>query len=1494
MKENQKAVELFTFLKEYNNIKNPVITDIKNQVWYRWMDNITENKYIVNNIYCDNYSENLIFSVDKPDRTQCPEPPNSIKEWLKKGWNKFDKEPEIIEVRVIKSLAKDKVGKEVEVEKTEHFEDDIQRQKDYKEWLKLRTKWQEYEKEADEAEKIFNELYTLYASIKKDSESIELLIGDAILYSNSKKKIKHPILNQVINIEFDANIPQFKLCEGDKGPELYKNLFGYIDDYNHEIVSSIYNEFEEELYLPYEKEISNGFLNRLVHGLSPRGEFHECEEEIKLLEEYPQIYRRPVIFTRKRNLGFGVAIDSILEELEYDLELPEFINDVIGIENKGSKEGINENKEISSSLASNGVDEEVLLTKPANLEQLSVAKHLKRNSAVLVQGPPGTGKTHTISNVIGHLLAEGKSILVTSYSEKALAVLKDKVDEKLQSLCLSLLSGVDNRKEMERTLDEINANRANLEISTLSTKINSLEKERKNIIEKLTELGRDFKNARLSEYRNIVLGGQEFSPKEAAIFIKNNKNALRKLPTPIKLGEILTLSQNEMQELYASNIAITEEEEKEYSSNIPDVSELVEPKKFEEIIREKNKFDQDKLELGNNLWKFDLENYEIETLEELITDINEVVKYIDLDNKMVLESIEVSREDDKTLWESLIKDIEDVYQLYLKNSEFILKYNPKIENIDKVDDVEKTLEEIIAKLKSNGKIGYFTTLLNKSIKIMIDSCKVNGKAANSVEEFEGIKEFYIYSNKQKQLMTRWDRQVGSLGVEKSDILGDLFDKKVKMYGDIIKGNLEWYDNQWNRLINKLTEKGIDTTKITLNIDTLKDRYANLRYIKEELNNKLQSLIKAQIYRIKFNEIKQNKDKLERILKEKCENSSSVILNKLKNSVIEEDVRAYEECYYAILEIKNMSKDIERRYELIGKLKIVAPEWAKLIENRVDEFGNGECPANINDCWKFTQFIEELDLRNKVSIDKIQTEIGNLEKVLRNNTSALAFNKAWFYMLEKLSDNKSQIQAIEGWRQLIRKIGAGKGKNAEKYKNEARKLMPKCQGAVPVWIMPLNKVVENFNLKENKFDVVIIDEASQADMMAIVALYLGKKVIIVGDNEQVSPLAIGEKTDEMDRLVKEFLHDIPNNALYSGRFSIYDLAQASGYQPVRLKEHFRCVPEIIQFSNMLSYNNQIKALRETSNIKTKPPIVTYKVENSHCENKINMKEAEIVTSLILACCQKEEYDGKTFGVITLRGEKQAVIIDKMLREKMEPKEYDNRNILCGNSAQFQGDERDIIFITMVDANDKVGPMRLVSYGTEDSNKKRYNVAVSRAKDQLWVIHSLDSENDLKNGDIRKELLDYCNNYKSRQIEFEKNVVNAESEFEKRVMKYLIERGYNITPQWEVGAYRIDMVVSCGNNRIALECDGEKWHGDDKLEEDMNRQSILERLGWRFIRIRGSEFFRDEEGTMKKVICKLNSTDIFPEQSDKIKDEDEEKFISSIKSNALIIRENWKEE
>ena len=72
--------------------------------------------------------------------------------------------------------------------------------------------------------------------------------------------------------------------------------------------------------------------------------------------------------------------------------------------------------------------------------------------------------------------------------------------------------------------------------------------------------------------------------------------------------------------------------------------------------------------------------------------------------------------------------------------------------------------------------------------------------------------------------------------------------------------------------------------------------------------------------------------------------------------------------------------------------------------------------------------------------------------------------------------------------------------------------------------------------------------------------------------------------------------------------------------------------------------------------------------------------------------------------------------------------EKHNILCGNPSHFQGDERDVMFLTMVDSNSGRNSLRMMSDGTEAARKKRYNVAASRAKNQMWVINSLDTDND----------------------------------------------------------------------------------------------------------------------------------------------------------------------
>ena len=370
--------------------------------------------------------------------------------------------------------------------------------------------------------------------------------------------------------------------------------------------------------------------------------------------------------------------------------------------------------------------------------------------------------------------------------------------------------------------------------------------------------------------------------------------------------------------------------------------------------------------------------------------------------------------------------------------------------------------------------------------------------------------------------------------------------------------------------------------------------------------------------------------------------------------------------------------------------------------------------------------------------------------------------------------------------------------------------------------------------------------------------------------------------------------IPNSHLYNAKTSIYDIA-ATTFQPLMLREHFRCVPEIIGFSNMLSYDYKIKPLRDASSSALLPAVVSYRVADGQRMGRLktNPKEAEAVVALLKACLEQEEYRGKTFGVISLLGDEQVKVIQREIEGEIDAKEIVARNILCGNSANFQGDERDVIFLSLVDSGDGTGPLPMMGFGVDDAMRKRYNVAASRAKDQLWVVHSLDAANDLKPGDMRKRLIDYAADPHAAEVQHGEIKAHAESPFERAVAEDLTDRGYHLVQQWAVGAYRLDMVALCGKQTAAIECDGERWHsGAEKVREDMERQTILERLGWRFIRIRGSEYYRAPEKTMERVISQLAAFGIEPEAAEDsgTGGQDASELLSRVKLRAAQIIES----
>ena len=177
-------------------------------------------------------------------------------------------------------------------------------------------------------------------------------------------------------------------------------------------------------------------------------------------------------------------------------------------------------------------------------------------------------------------------------------------------------------------------------------------------------------------------------------------------------------------------------------------------------------------------------------------------------------------------------------------------------------------------------------------------------------------------------------------------------------------------------------------------------------------------------------------------------------------------------------------------------------------------------------------------------------------------------------------------------------------------------LEKGRTAVPAWIIPIQQAITSFR-PGSLFDVVIVDEASQADITSVVLLALAKQIVVVGDNKQVTPIRVGLKDGMLDRIHKTLLAgQVPNADLYSYDQSLYDLADVA-FSHVMLHEHFRCVPAIIGYCNDLSYDGRIEPLRPADSTKLLPPFVLHQVPGWK-DGDTNEPEGDAIARLMKAC------------------------------------------------------------------------------------------------------------------------------------------------------------------------------------------------------------------------------------------------------------------------------------
>jgi len=743
---------------------------------------------------------------------------------------------------------------------------------------------------------------------------------------------------------------------------------------------------------------------------------------------------------------------------------------------------------------------------------------------------------------------------------------------------------------------------------------------------------------------------------------------------------------------------------------------------------------------------------------------------------------------------------------------------------------------------AQGKRALLWPLSSKKIKKQLTQITIKGFKAESSDDWLRVKELLAHRKTVKRLLHGWNAIASKLGlprVEADDL--DSLEQLVRLRKQL-------------RLVHERLL--VSQPKIQQAAKELFDVRISFNEKDETLRGLLRKSIKAHIKKHGLADAKHRLDELT----SKLRTYSSPIAESLTRWLETElgNPSADEERleHFWKLSKKEVTRlnNLRTHFDEIDRVATLVEQsgaviWAEALRDiPADEGNDSFTPTTWRDAitWRAAHaLIESLDAHDlmKTLFNQRKNYESELAKAYRN----IVANKTWIGVHRRAPD--STRQALQAYLNAIQSMGSGQGKRAARYRRHAKSAMEKAYSAVPCWIMPQWRVSESIPPELALFDLIVIDEASQSDIWALPCLLRGKQFLIVGDHKQVSPSAVGMQEAKIIELTRRFLDDQPHGDQMSPEKSIYDLATVVfAGSSVMLKEHFRCVPAIIEFSNQHFYNGEIKPLRlPKNNERLDPPLVDVFVEGGFRRRDANPPEAQAIVNEIKSLIEDPYMDGRSIGVVTLVGMEQAKYIWNLINNQIPQDQIIARQIEVGAPPAFQGRERDIILISNV-----LEPGNRTAANKMDITQ-RLNVAMSRARDRMYLFRSVHESEFSADTLTAKTIRHFKAPFRQDEIKVASLRALCESDFEREMFDLLVAKNYRVRPQVKCGSYRIDFVVE-GNEgrRLAVECDGDRFHGPGQWIDDMQRQRVLERAGWMFWRCFASSFVMNKEEVVNDLI------------------------------------------
>ena len=384
------------------------------------------------------------------------------------------------------------------------------------------------------------------------------------------------------------------------------------------------------------------------------------------------------------------------------------------------------------------------------------------------------------------------------------------------------------------------------------------------------------------------------------------------------------------------------------------------------------------------------------------------------------------------------------------------------------------------------------------------------------------------------------------------------------------------------------------------------------------------------------------------------------------------------------------------------------------------------------------------------------------------------------------------------------------------------LFKSLKDKIGIWVTTNLSTRYNLPTMPGIFDYVIIDEASQNDILSIIPLlFRAKKAIILGDPQQLKHI-----TSLSNRIVERIAEDnkIGDRIVdfHYNKNSAYDLAERQFVKhnersAFALKDHYRCHEDIIGFSNTQFYNSTLfaKTFVERDISPLSAGVRWESVKGNYCD-KSNQYEAVAVANYVEGLLRDGLKPNISMGIITPFNN-QKNLISSMLLKKRVNLGKDNDRILVSTVHRFQGDEKDVIIYSPVLSDGiTAGALSWLDRSTD-----LLNVAITRARNALVIIG--DSQYCRSTNGLHRKLLDYCVDLARRKAK-----VRFESKHERIFYNALTESGFDFEYQVPIGKYRVDFLMKMSGHYLCVELDGNQ-HASTK-SYDHTKDTFLKGIGY----------------------------------------------------------------